>query len=278
MPDVFEYIQYRDFLKDFYMEKKKANPSFSYQVMANQAGFASKSFLPHVIEGKKNVSEKSLSRLLKALSLKPKQEEYFRLLVSFNQAKKMEQQKYFLGQLIQFQQSNKVKMILRERYELFANWYNAAILEMISKGAFDGDLKKLAKTLVPAITVKQARDSLAVLLRLGLIIKKDERFEAANTSLSTGDALHSVAVADFHRQSMAIASEAIKNCDAKHRDISCIVGSISEDTYEIVKNEISLFRKRLCSIIDREKTGDDVYFINFHLFPVTRKYDERSSK
>jgi len=68
MPNIYDYVNYRDFLRDFYREKKTENPSFSYQQFARSAGFGSKSFLPHVIEGKKNLSDDSLFRLKTVVS------------------------------------------------------------------------------------------------------------------------------------------------------------------------------------------------------------------
>jgi len=32
MPNIFEYMDYREYLEDYYLEKKRANPAFSFQV------------------------------------------------------------------------------------------------------------------------------------------------------------------------------------------------------------------------------------------------------
>ncbi len=53
MPNIFNYMDYREFLEDFYDEQKSANKAFSYQYFANKAGFKSKSFIKLVIDGKK---------------------------------------------------------------------------------------------------------------------------------------------------------------------------------------------------------------------------------
>jgi uncharacterized protein (TIGR02147 family) len=45
MPDIFTYSNSRLFLKDYYGERKKAHPSFSYRYFANKAGFKSKTFI-----------------------------------------------------------------------------------------------------------------------------------------------------------------------------------------------------------------------------------------
>jgi uncharacterized protein (TIGR02147 family) len=60
MPNIFNYLNYRDFLKDYYEEHKAKSPCFSYKYLANKAGFKSKSFFHEVITGKKNLSKDSM--------------------------------------------------------------------------------------------------------------------------------------------------------------------------------------------------------------------------
>ena len=69
MPDIFAYSDSRLFLKDFYEERKKANPTFSYQQFANKAGFKSKSFVFNVITGSKTLSKSALLAAAQAMGL-----------------------------------------------------------------------------------------------------------------------------------------------------------------------------------------------------------------
>ena len=52
MPNIISYQDYRQFLGDYYEEKKAILPTFSYQSFSQKAGFASKSFVFNVIKGK----------------------------------------------------------------------------------------------------------------------------------------------------------------------------------------------------------------------------------
>src|SRR6185436_18708226 len=77
LPNIFAYLNYRDFLRDFYQEQKAKNPVFSYQYFANRAGFKSKSFLKLVIDGRKNLTGSSLEKMAQAMKLSPKAFSYF---------------------------------------------------------------------------------------------------------------------------------------------------------------------------------------------------------
>ena len=49
--DVYAYLDYRAFLRDFYAEKKANNPVFSYRSFSKRAGVASLNYLKLVVEG-----------------------------------------------------------------------------------------------------------------------------------------------------------------------------------------------------------------------------------
>src|SRR3954468_24344934 len=100
MPNLYAYLDYREFLKDYYQERKTASSVFSYKSFANKAGFKTKSFLKMVIIGKKNLSEESLQKVAKALKLDAKATSYFEDLVAFNQAKSLKLRNQLLEKLL----------------------------------------------------------------------------------------------------------------------------------------------------------------------------------
>lgn len=98
--NVFNYIDYRHFLKDFYDYSKKINKKFSYRYFALKAGFSSSGFLHLVIDGKRNLSRKYIPRFAKAIGFNREERIYFDALVSFNQAEDAES-KEFYGKFLQ---------------------------------------------------------------------------------------------------------------------------------------------------------------------------------
>ena len=99
MNDIFTYSDYRKILADFYGERKKCNPWFSYQVFADKAGISNKGFLYNVIRGIKSLSAESAPKLSMAMKLSAMEARYFESLVSFNQAKNLGDRAYFSEKL-----------------------------------------------------------------------------------------------------------------------------------------------------------------------------------
>lgn len=273
MKKVFNYLNYREFLEDYYLWKKQVNPHFSYQLFADKAGFKSRSFLKLVIDGKKNLSEKSLDKIQNALELPEKEWSYFCDLVFFNQAKKLEVRNSYFQKLMQYNPQSKSKIILQNKYDFYEKWYHNTIREIVTTVDIGDDFDRLAKLVKPRITARMARLSVQLLMRLGFIRKENGRYVQCDSVISTGDDVQSLAVQNFHVQNALLAGESIDTTPSHERDISCLVLGLSEKGYEEIRTEIRAFRKKLLTIADAEKRVDRVYHVNFSLFPTSEALD-----
>jgi uncharacterized protein (TIGR02147 family) len=269
MIKIFDYLNYRYFLKDYFKEQKAKNPCYSYQYIANKAGLKSKSFIHEVVTGKKNLSKTSLFALGKALGLNVKAFAYFENLVAFNQAENDEQKNHFFKRLMEYNKRTGSRVISKDQYDYFSEWHHSTIRELIGMSDFKGDYALLGQLLRPSISTREARESVELLERLGLIQKTGNRYKIAHTSITTGDEVTSIAIKNFHAQNLNIAASALYNCPANERDISTIVGGLSLGGFAAIKSEIQLFRKKLMEIMDRDKNKRRVYAINFQIFPTS---------
>lgn len=274
MKKIFAYLNYREYLEDYYLQKKRDNPHFSYQLFADKAGFKSRSFLKLVIDGKKNLSEKSLEKVKNALPLEGKQWDYFCDLVYFNQAKKLEVRNSYFQKLVSYNPRSKSKIILQEQFDFYEKWYHNTIREIVTTVDIGDDFEKLARLVKPRITPRMARLSVQLLLRLGFIRKENGRYVQCDSVISTGDDVQSLAVQNFHHQNNNLAGESIETTPSAERDISCLVLGLSEKGFESVRDEIRSFRKRLLAIANAEKSVERVYHVNFNLFPTSEVLDE----
>lgn len=269
MPVIFDYINYRDFLRDYYQWRKKATPSFSYMLFARKVGFASKSFLPHVIEGKKDLTQDSVFQISQGLGLDAKAMSYFQDLVAFNQSKDSKKRSYFLGQLASHKKATRARFLLRSQLKFFSNWYHSTIRELATVYDFKEDYAALARKVRPRISAAQAADSIALLVELGLLIKAGNLYEQTDTIITTGDDIRSLTVKKFHSQNLHLAEMALEKIDLLDREVSCIIAGLSKNGYEIVKSKIQAFRKELLEVVSSDGKAERVYHINFQLFPTS---------
>lgn len=275
MPNIFNYIDYREFLEDFYNEQKSLNKAFSFQYFANKAGFKSKSFIKLVIDGKKNLTNESIQKLNNVLKLKDKSFSYFSDLIAFNQTRSVQQRNFYFEKLAQYNKRSSARTVINQQYEIYSKWYYNAIRELVVNFDFNDDYELLGKMLKPAVSYRKARDAVKLLLRLGFIEKKQNRYVQCDPVITTGDEVRSLAISNFHIQNMALAANSIETVASSARDISCVVVGLSDEGFDLIKDEIRKFRKKLLDIAAVETKISRVYHINFQVLPVSEDMHEK---
>ena len=90
-PDVFEYLSYRDFMRDYYLRAKENTRSMSFRSLSKAAGFGSPNFYKLVMENQRNLSEEGAQRIAEALKLNKGETRFFMTLVEFDQVLSVQQ-------------------------------------------------------------------------------------------------------------------------------------------------------------------------------------------
>jgi len=274
MKTVFEYFDYRKLLKDLYNEQKGQNRYFSYRALGELAGFASAGFFTKILAGTVNISSKTALAFAKAFCLTKIETRYFELLVMFNQAKTHEERRYYFEQLISMRRT-KVKELTSEQYELFSEWYYVVIRELLEFYPFEGNFRALGNMLQPSIQPTEAKHAIETLVRLGLVrLRNDGRYEKTDEAVTTGESWISVAITNFQMKTSDLAKQALEEDVSKDlREISTLTVSISDNTFETMKEKIQALRRELLELAKKDTKADRVYHANFHFFPATRIFD-----
>lgn len=271
-PDIYNYLDFRAYLKDLFNYNKKNKKNFSYRYFAMKAGFTSTGFLKLVIDGKRNLTNESIAKIAKGFSIKKREREFFENLVFMNLAKSHEERNHYYQKMISMKGNTKINRIEKARYEYFSKWYYPVIREIVSFGDRRHTPAQIARILNPEITPKQAKIALKLLTELELI-KKDESdcWEKCNKAISTGPEVKSLVVTNFHKEMIKLADESFERHPARERDISALTLSVKKDSMEEIKERVIAFRKELLEYSCTHKNLDEVIQINIQIFPLTKQ-------
>jgi uncharacterized protein (TIGR02147 family) len=279
MPNISEYTDHRKFLNDYYEETKARNRNFSYQVFSEKAGIKSKGFLHNVIRGSRDLSKSNVFGLIQAMRLNKKESEYFENLVAFNLAGSLDERKHYYERLCTIgnqKASWKVHTVRREQYEFYSKWYHSIIRSLIDLHGFHGDYERLARSVSPRIRPLQAKKSVELLLRLGLVKKeRDGSFRVADKCIATPGEVLNLAVANFHNEMGTRALEALNALPLDKRNFSAMTLGISEETYREICEDIYSLRRKILEKAESDKNAHTVYQLNFQFFPVSTVDGER---
>lgn len=270
MPNVFDYMDYREFLRDVYQENKARNPAYSCRFIARKVGFKSASFFSQILKGRSNISLSTAARFAAFLKLKRKEVDFFEALVLFNQAKSHEEKKQGFERLMAFR-SSRVRIVGADQYEFYEKWYYTAIRELLYFQPFAGDYDALARRLSPPIKAAEARQAVALLQKLGMISRNSQGqwMRADAVSSSTGYEANATAIHNFQLQTLALAGESIDRFPRDTRSISTVTFSLSSKGFKAIEEELRGFRRKLLKIAEDDEKEDTVYQLNFQIYPLT---------
>ncbi len=274
MKRIEEYDNYRIFLRDFIEERKKKFTFFSNRYFCRRAGLASPSLCQEVINGKRNLTENTITAFCKGMGLTERDAAFFRVLVHFNQSKTIDEQAIYLAELKKFRRKITAEQIPADSFAYFEHWYHPAIRELACLLKWNGDYALLARSLNPPISITAAKKSVSLLLKLGFLKKQpDGSYQQSSPAIMTGNNV--VGVRSLNRQFGELGIAAIENSPVNERYISSMTVGISRKTYVALEREIENFKDRLRSIVDEDKCADAVYTVNLHLFPVSKREPPR---
>ncbi len=274
MITVFDYLDYREFLRDYYKDKKKESYFFSYRFIGSRVGMDS-SYIIKVMQGTLHIAINKITKFIHLLELSETEAEYFEALVHFCRAKTERQRKVYFEKLFSMS-TIKSQQLEANKYEFFQKWYYSAVWSIINCKPFDGDFRKLAKRCLPAITVWDAKRAVRLLKKLGLIIKNsDGLYHTTNLNLTTGTKWRSKAVEVYQREITTLATESIDRCDKKERDLSTITLSVDLKAMPEIQEHIRQFRSSLIKLVNSYGGTDRVYQLNVQLFPLSTDLREK---
>jgi uncharacterized protein (TIGR02147 family) len=272
--NIYIYLEYRKYLKEYYAFQKKRSKSFTYRHFSQSAGFSTPNFLQLLIQGKRNLKKSSIAKVSHALHHSIEEAAYFELLVNFDQAKTVAEKTHYFMALSEARKPYQISPIHELQFEHLRTWYHKAIRELLGFYAFNEKeqyaYRKLAALLSPPITEREARNSVKLLLKLGLLKRsEDGSIIQAERFISTGDEVRNLSVRTFHQAMIQRAGEAVDRINPEHRDISSLTVTVSDNGFAMLKKELQLFRKRLLEVVKSDSDPKNVYQVNFQLFPLT---------
>jgi uncharacterized protein (TIGR02147 family) len=267
---VFDYTDYRKYLRDYYAWAKENKKGFSHRAFMAKTGMSGPNYFKRVMDGVHDLTDHSIPKFAAALALTDSEANYFRHLVYFNQAATLEDKDRHFGALMQLKTPHNHYVLEKAQYDYYKDWFNIAVREMLSFLPYKDNAKELAKRLAPSVSPKQVKKAIELLGTLGLIEKsEDGSYRAASTFIHTNPDVQSLLIPKFHQAMAKLAGEAITRFPVDERHFSGSTVSLSERTYKEIVEVIRAARKEVLRKVAEDPAPDRVYHLNMQLFPLT---------
>lgn len=268
--NIYNFSDYRDFLKDRYRQLKEADPMFSFRFFSKQAGFGSPNYLKLVMDGKRNLSFDAIAKFAKGLRLDNHESEYFRYMVEYNQCDQEPKKKVYEAKLLYLRELFKVKTLIPELYDYYHEWYHAAIREIIHKGAVKNDPATIGASLVPQLSETETAGSIALLKKLNFVVESNDGMLTATETKEPDSTSAAMAQKIYYEQMAELAAQSLYTQGPDTQDFESITISLPQDKVGELRAKIQQLVKEL-GTVHSGNTGDAVYQLNVQLFALTRQ-------
>jgi uncharacterized protein (TIGR02147 family) len=276
---IFDFTDYRRFLREYYAWAKTNQRGFSHRAFMAKTGMSGPNYFKRVMEGVHNLTDNSIPKFASALELTDSEANYFKYLVYFNQAETLAEKDRFFGILMDLKTPHSHYVLEKAQYDYYKDWFNIAIREMLSFFPYKDNPQEMAKRLSPPIPPKKVKKAIELLEQLSLIEKtEDGTYKASSKFILTEPDVQSLLVPKFHQAMTRLAEEAITRFPRGERYFSGSTVSLSERTYQEIIELIRITRKEVLRKVGEDQEPDRVYHLNMQLFPLTTGAPKKKRK
>ena len=271
MKDILEYTDYRQYIADYYADRK-AKTAFSWQEFAKMAGFSSPVYLKYVSEGRFNLSAEAAARVASAISLADFECDFFVEMVKFDHAKNDDEKRAAFSKMVSIAESHKAKIVDGESFRFFEDWKNPVLRELAPAMPGAKPLA-MAHACRPEVSAAEVSETLNFLVKANLLQKDKDGIYTQTDKIVTSGPMNfaPLALRGLQRQMGEIALGAIEDVPQNERHFSGLTLGITREAYKKIVQEIADFQKRVIAIATSESATDEVYRLNVQLFPMTKK-------
>ncbi len=274
-PDIFQFTDFREYLRLRYAAEKTDSPRFSHRFVAEKVGASSTGWFSDILKGRITLTGVYSVKLAKLLELKPNEEDFFQTLVHYGQAGSLEEKNHYLEKILAFKEL-KIDLVGKDKFEYYSKWYHAAIRELLLFYPYRGDFADLARRLSPSIRPEQAKKAVQLLDRLNLIaVDPNGIYRPTAAILKKDAAIKSIHLENFLKANMELGVQALDRYPKEERDISSVTVSLEAEDFEKAREDIKALRKRLLALSEKPGTKKRVYQCNFQVFPLSREVEEK---
>jgi uncharacterized protein (TIGR02147 family) len=268
--DIYQYDDFRLFLKERYHQKMLEVPKYSYRKFAKEAGFANPGYLNDVIKGFKPLSEHAAEQMGKVFQLKAHEIEFLKLLAAFGQAKTAEKKAAFYKQILTRRNRSRFTRLNPALSRYYQDYRYGLVRGAIEVLDFRGDYDELAAFLDPPIPVAMVKKLVRDLCEWRLVEQgPDGRYQTTPSVVEPAPNLMGMS-RQINAEWLAQAKEALHRLPREKRHVSTMILNISEGLAKEITEMIDRFREEVFKKVEADPKPERIVQLSIAYIPKSR--------
>jgi uncharacterized protein (TIGR02147 family) len=267
MHSIFEYLDYRDLLKDAFEQRKVERPLYGYRMLAEELGQDTSNVF-RILQKDAHLPARCQSRAIEFLGLSGRSAEYFVLLIAYARERNIKARQEILEKAMALRDVESRQLAAKE-IAYFRDWWVVAIRSLLEVVDGRSQASLLGGRLRPQVGDAEIEKSLDLLLELGLVKKASSgRLVLSEAHLNAGGLEMTQAVRGFQRQILSLASESLERFPKEQRDISTLTFAVNQTTFVEIREMLREFRQQLQKRVEDSPRPDRVMQLSIAFFPL----------
>lgn len=279
-PQLGDYLNYRDFLRAFYLYKREMTKGnrrqYNYSFFSAAADIRSPNYLKMIIEGQRNLSEEMAFKFARAMQMNKENMDEFVLMVLYSQETDPVLRNQYLKSLSDFrlQKALRQGVIDRKYLDKVPNWIGWILYSLLDQEGAQFTASALRQLLRNKASETEIQNALNKLIDSGEFVLDAETGEIKK-GRKQGDGTDDIPVDLIRRlqtQLMSLGLESLFQDSPMEREFGTLTLSLTKKEFEELRFQLRKFRKQIHkdnSIQRMNEKGERVYQMNLQLYPVT---------
>jgi uncharacterized protein (TIGR02147 family) len=276
MLNIDEMSDYRDLLKNFYVQKKLDMPLYSYKMMGQKIGLDTTQVF-RVLNKELHLPSRCIPLVKGLLGLKGRDGEMFEILVAASKTKSQAKKDKLYKMVLALRDVEMREMDSNEILFL-SKWWIPVVRALIELEGKTTPISRLVKKIRPAISKEQADEAIRVLRELKLITPlASEKYAATQVNFTAVGDGAAKAIRSYQNQLLGLAQDALVSVKPDQRSISSLLLGVDDDGFSDITEMTHEFRRLVQKRADEIESPTKVMQFVFSLYPVADVAHEKKS-
>lgn len=267
MKPVFEYLDYRDLLKDAYEDRKGWMPLFSYRMMAENLGLDS-SYLFRILQKDAHLPVRCQPRGIEFLGLSGRAADYFLMLVAYARERNSKARQAILEKALALRDVGR-RFVEEKELAFFRDWWVVGVRCLLEVVEGRVNPAEIGARFDPPVSEEKVREALALLQELGLVRKAASgRLVLTEVHLTASGDGKTEALRSYQRQILSLASESLERFPREERDVSTLALAVNEAAFRDIREMLRECRRQVQKRVEDTIGPDRVMQLSMAFFPL----------
>lgn len=270
--DVMEYLEYREFLRDWYKEGKRRSRAVSYRYLSQKTGIDA-SWLVRILQQEGHLGDDVVPTFVRLCELDARRATYFKTLHRFCKTDSDEERRRCFDEMMRLRDLAS-RQLRDEEYAFYADRVPSALRALVGLLRDTSSTQRLGDLLVPPVEPSEVERALSLLRDLAFVEEDGNGgWNITDRILTTGSEIGSDALRPYQKEILALAQESLQTQSPEHRDISTLTLTLSAADLPEIKERIAQLRRSLLQLARNAETADQVFALNISLFALSERIE-----